>query len=126
MAHQAQIKNIETYLLLDENQDDKGDGTKKLLKGKEDTIHLLKKKLNIPTTQLIQALEILELEKDKDSLNGKLTDCQAQLLKFVEKQKQWQKNMTLIVESEKALKNKADDLDKRLQEKEMELQEKEK
>ena len=55
MAHQAQIKNLRTNLLLAENQADKGAGTKKLLKEKEDTIQLLKKKRKIPGTQLIQA-----------------------------------------------------------------------
>ena len=58
------------------------------------------------------------MEKEKESLNGKIMEFQAQLLKFIEKEKQWKKNMNLIVESEKALKTKADDLEKRIQEKE--------
>ena len=64
-AHQAQIKKLQTYLLLDENQDDKGDGTHKPLQEKEDTIQLLNKKLKIPATQLIQASKLSELEKEK-------------------------------------------------------------
>ena len=60
-AHLAQIKKLQTYLLLAKNQANKGDGTKILLKEKEDTIQLLKKKLKIPATQLIQASELSEL-----------------------------------------------------------------
>ena len=48
-----------------------------MLKEKEHTIKLMKKKLNIPTTQLIQALELSEMEKEKERLNGKLTYFQA-------------------------------------------------
>ena len=59
-------------------------------------------------------------------MNDKLIDYQAQLLKFIEREKQWKKAMSLIGESEKALKAKAYDLKKKLQEKERELQEKEK
>ena len=43
-------------------------------------------------------------------------------MKFKEKEKQWQRDMSLIVESEKALKAKSDELEKRLQEKEKELE----
>ena len=92
-----------------------------MLNEKENTIQLLKKNLNTPSTQLIQASDPSEFEKEKESLNGKLTDCQAQLLKFIEKQNQWQRDMSLMVESEKDLKGKSDELEKRLQEKEREL-----
>ena len=47
-------------------------------------------------------------------------------MKFIEKEKQLQNDMTLIVGSEKALKTKEYEMEKRLQEKEQELQEKEK
>ena len=63
--------------MLAEKLDDKGDGTQRLLKEKEHTIQLMKKNLNIPTTQLIQASELLEMEKEKERLNGKLTYFQA-------------------------------------------------
>ena len=63
---------------------------------------------------MIQASELSEMEKEKERLNGKLIDFQAQLLKFIEKEKHWQNNMTLVVECEKALKTKAEDLEKRL------------
>ena len=73
-AHQSQIKKLQIDLLLAEKQVDKGAGTKKLLKEKEDTIQLLKKKLKILATQLIQPSKLSELEKEKESLNGKLID----------------------------------------------------
>ena len=79
-THQAQNKKLEECFLFAENQDNKGAATKKLLNEKEDTIQLLKKKMKIPATQLIQASE---LERDKESLNDNLTYFQAQLLKFV-------------------------------------------
>ena len=47
-------------------------------------------------------------------------------MKFIEKEKKLQNDMTLIVGSEKALKTKEYEMEKRLQEKEQELQEKEK
>ena len=59
-------------------------------------------------------------------MNGELIDCNAKLLRFAEKEKQWQRDMSLIVESEKTLKAKSDELEKKLQGKEKELQEKEK
>ena len=45
--------------------------------------------MNIPSTQLIQASELIELEKEKDDLNGELTDCKEKQLNFTENEKQW-------------------------------------
>ena len=57
-------------------------------------------------------------------MNSNLIDCQGQLLKFKEKEKQWKREMSLILKSEKDIKSKSDDLEKRLEEKERELQDK--
>ena len=84
-THQDQIKKLEEWFLLAENQDNKGAATKKLLNEKENTIQLLKKKINILATQLIKASDLLDLEKEKEILNRKLIDFQAQLLKFIDK-----------------------------------------
>ena len=70
---------------------------------------------------MIQASELSELEKEKERLNGKLIDFQARVLKLIEKEKKWKNYMTLVVGSEKALKTKIDDLERRLQEKERQL-----
>ena len=42
--------------------------------------------------------------------NGELTDCKDKLLKFTEKENQWKRDMSLVVESEKTLKDKYDEL----------------
>ena len=55
-------------------------------------------------------------------MNGELIDCKAKLLKFIEKEKQWKRDMSLVLESEKTLKAKYDELEKKLQEKEKELE----
>ena len=39
-------------------------------------------------------------------MNNELTDCKAKFLKFVGKEKQQQKDMALVVESEKTMKGK--------------------
>ena len=109
-----------------ESQVDKGAGIHNLLNEKENAIQLLKNNLNILATQLIQASELDEVEKEKEGLSNELTDCKAKLLKFAEKEKQWKIDMTLVVENEKTLKIKYDEMEKKLQEKEKKLQEKEK
>ena len=48
--HKAQIKKLQTYLLAAESQVDKGSSIQKLLNEKDNSIQLLKKKLNIPYT----------------------------------------------------------------------------
>ena len=79
-------------------QSDKGAGcTQRLLDEKEKEIQLLKKKILIPPTQLIQGPELAEIEKGKENLNNRLNDCQAKLLNFVVKENQWQKDMALVV-----------------------------
>ena len=77
---------------------------KKLLDENENAIHLLKKKLKIPATQLIEGLELAEIEKEKEGLKNALMDCKARLLKFVDKERQWKRDISLVVESEKYLK----------------------
>ena len=47
------------------SETNKGEETQKLLAEKESTIQLLKKKIKIPATRLIQDLEPIELEKEK-------------------------------------------------------------
>ena len=75
---------------------------------------------------MIQGHKLAKMEKGKESLNNQLTDCKAKLLKFVDKEKQWKKDMALAVESEKTMKEKIDETERNLQEKEKELQDKEK
>ena len=79
---------------------------------------MLKNKLKFPSTQLIQAFELTKIEKEKEDLNGELTDCKAKLLKFAEKEKKWEIDVSHVVESEKTLKDKYEELEKKLQEKE--------
>ena len=74
-----------------DSEENKGEATHKFHNDKENTIQLLKKKLKIPTTQLIQASELSELEKEKETLTDELSNCKANLLKFVEEKKEWKK-----------------------------------
>ena len=62
-------------LLVIEGHENKEAGIQKLLNEKENAIQLLKKKLKIPATQLIQASELAKLEKVKEYLSSELTDC---------------------------------------------------
>ena len=50
------------------------------------------------------------MEKEKETLTGELNDCKENLLKFVEEKKQWERDMSLLVESEKDIKDKQDEL----------------
>ena len=62
------------------------------------------------------------MEKEKEDMENELLDCKAKLLKFVDKEKQCEKDMTLVVESEKTLKEKHDEMERKLQEREKELE----
>ena len=84
-SHESQIKKLQTYLLDAKSQEDKGEGIQKLLNERESVIQIKKKKLKIPSTKLIHASELAELEKEKEGLGGELTSCKAKLLKFAEK-----------------------------------------
>ena len=52
---------------------------------------MLNKKLDIPSTQVIQTVELTEIEKEKEALSTELTDCKDILLKQEEREKQWNK-----------------------------------
>ena len=58
-SHQTQIKKVQVELLVA----DKGVVAQKLLNEKESAIQLLKKKLKIPSTWLIQTSKLTEFEK---------------------------------------------------------------
>ena len=66
---------------------------------KENTIKL-KKKLKISSTQLIQATELTELEKEKEDHNAELNDCKSNILKFNEENKQWEMDLSLMVKKQ--------------------------
>ena len=51
----------------------------------------MKKKLKIPTTKLIQASELIDLDKEKDILNDELRNCKDKILKFADEKKEWEK-----------------------------------
>ena len=57
---------------------------------KEKEVQVLKKKLKIHSTQLIQTFELTEFEKDKEALNIELIDCKDNLLNIEEKEKKWE------------------------------------
>ena len=78
---------------------------------------MLKTKLKIPTTQLIQASEIIELEKEKETLNDELSNCKAKLMKFVEEKREWEKQRVMLRDNVKALKQKQAKLEKEVNEK---------
>ena len=63
-AHLQQIKKLQGHLLTADCGTYKRGETQKLLTEKENAIQLLNKKLNNPATQLIQASELIELEKE--------------------------------------------------------------
>ena len=78
---------------------------------------MLKKKLKIHSTQLIHTYAMTEFEKEKEALNIELTNCRAKLLKLEEKEKQWEVDAKLLMDSEKDLKVKLAAKEKEFQEK---------
>ena len=84
-ALQIKIKKLQEELSKVDGQSDKGAVTQKLFDEKEKEVHVLKKKLKIPSTQIIQTSELTEFEKEKEALSTELIDCKAKLLKLEEK-----------------------------------------
>ena len=81
-----------------DNESNKGEVTQKIIAEKENTIQLLKKKLKIHATQLIQASELTELETKKELLANELGDIKEKLLKIDDEKKEWEKEKALLVE----------------------------
>ena len=75
-----------------------------MLEDRDKEILTLKKKLKIPGTQLTQADELADFEREKEVLNSELTDCKAKLLKLEEKGRQWEASIQLLKDSEAELK----------------------
>ena len=67
-SRQMQIKKLQVWLLVTDSQADKGVATQKLLNEKGNAFQLLKKKLKIPSTQLIKTFELIEFEKEKEAM----------------------------------------------------------
>ena len=81
-ALKTQINNLQNETVQIEGPTHKGILAQKLLNDKEKEIQTLKKKLKIPTTQLAQAKEFANFEREKETLNAELTYCKAKLLKL--------------------------------------------
>ena len=84
---------------------------------KEKEVQVLKKKLKIPSTRLIQTSELTEFEKEKEALNTELIDCKSRLLNLEEKEKHWKRDSNILIENQKDLKAKLEEKEKELQEK---------
>ena len=78
---------------------------------------MLKKKLKIPSTHLIQTSESIEFKKEKEALSTKLIDSKAKMIKLEEKEKHWERDAKLLIENEKDLRTKLETREKELQEK---------
>ena len=78
---------------------------------------MLKKKFKISSTQLIQTFELIEFEKEKETLSTELSDCKSKLLKIEEKEKHWEIDAKLLIENEKDLRTKLATREKESQEK---------
>ena len=63
-----------------------------------------------------------EIEKEKEGLKNELMDCKERLSKFSHKEKKLKKYIALLVESEKYLEGKYDEMERKLQENEKELE----
>ena len=87
-----------------DSESNKGEVTQNILADKENTTQFLKKKLEIPPTQLIQASELTEMEKEKDLLASELSDNKENLLRLVDEKKGWEKEKALLVEKNNVLK----------------------
>ena len=87
----------------------------KLLDDKEKEIQTLKKKLKIPSTELSQEEELVEFEREKETLNAELTNCKAKLLKLEEKERQWEAYIQLLKKSDAELKTRLAMREKELQ-----------
>ena len=79
-AHQTQIRKLQIDLSIADTPGDKGTATQRILKEKEGMIQLLKKKLEIPSTRLIQTAELTKIEKVKEALNTELSNSKAKIL----------------------------------------------
>ena len=53
--------------------------------------------MKIHATQLIQASELTELEREKELLVDELSDSKAKLLKIVDEKKGWEKEKDILV-----------------------------
>ena len=72
--------------------------------------------MKIPYTQLIHTSNLIELEKEKESLNNERNDYKAKLLKLDEENKGWEKERMIQIENEKDLKKKLTELEKEVNE----------
>ena len=84
-------------MLTADSETDKGEATHKLLNEKENTIQLLKNKLKIPATQLIQATKLTELKKEKEMLSQELNNHKAKVLNIIEEHSQWENEKCFLI-----------------------------
>ena len=96
-TYEQQIKKLQGDPLVMDNEPARGKATKKVLAEKENTIHLLKKKLKILSTQLIQASELRVLEREKELLSQEMNDSKVKLLKLTEEQSQWEMEIAFLI-----------------------------
>ena len=78
-ALKVKIKKLQEELLKVDGQSGKWAVAQKLFDEKEKEVQVLKKKLKIPSTQLIQTSELTEFEKENEALSTELIDCKYKL-----------------------------------------------
>ena len=71
-VHQQHIQKLQGDFVVIDSEANKGEVTHKIFTKKENTIQLLKRKLNIPSSHLIHDSELAELEKRKRTANSRV------------------------------------------------------
>ena len=90
-ALRIKIKKLQDDLLKVDGKSEKATVAQNLFDEKEKEVQVLKKKLKIHSTQLIQTSELTDFEKENEALNTELLDCKTKLLKLKERKSNGEK-----------------------------------
>ena len=88
-ANLIQIKKLQADVISLGSEAGNAQATKKILEEKDNTIQVLKKRLNIPNSEHAQSPELFALQEEKDKFYQEMMDYKGKALKLQEEKNRW-------------------------------------
>ena len=83
-ANSIQIKKLQADVISSGDEPGNTQAIKRLLEEKDNALHVLKKKLKIPSSEHVQSSELLTLQEEKDRIQQEMMEYKGKMVKLQE------------------------------------------
>ena len=108
-ANAIQIKKLQADIIISGNERDNTQAVRRMLEEKDNALQVLKKKLNIPSTEHVQSSELLALQEEKYKIHQEMMKHKGRDVKLQEEKHKWETEWNELISQISLLKKDQND-----------------